>query len=331
MIINDVGINKFERLTRIALSPISKHLEDEMVTDIMVNGTSVFIQKRGQGKERAAECWDSIDDIYSACESIAIYLKKKIDRKRPILDGTLPGGARINIVANPACDNGIEMTIRKFPKEQLTANDLVAGGSLTTEALQILIDQIKQKKKIIIAGATRTGKTTLLNILASYIPKDDRIITIEDTREIDLGQGRNWSRLKTVDAMVEGENDITMKHLVKASLRMNPDWVICGEVRGEETFYLLRAFNTGHAGMATVHADSSEDALIALENQFYQSGIKMELPFVRQMFASAIDVVVHQVRCADNKIRLNEIAQVAKIRIGNNSLPEYSLNYLYRR
>ncbi len=321
--------NTFSSLDQIGivLNPISDLINDESVTDIFIYGKDkVFIKRFGKGLESVERSWEEDIDLIVACNTIAQHLKKKLNFDYPILDGRLADGSRINILISPVYINGACISIRKFPKTKLTFNKFLEFGSIDQAGIEILRIIVKLGKNIIISGGTGTGKTTLLNLLCGFISDKDIIVTIEDARELDI-QNPYWSPLETKKAYYEDDTSISLRDLVKNSLRMFPEWIILGEVRSGEVFDLMRAFNSGHSGMSSLHANNCEDALFALENMFLQ-GMEMRIEAVRHVISRAVDVVVQITRFPDNKIRITDISELIGIE-QMNGLPQYILNKLY--
>lgn len=311
----------------IALDPIRGLVSDDTVTDIFVYGKEkIFAKKFGEKLKRIKTSWKEDIDLMVACSTIAQKMKRKLNSDHPILDARLHDGSRVNIVINPLYSDGACISIRKFPKKKMTENDLINKGTLDQNGVEILKALVMQGTKIIISGGTGTGKTTLLNILCNYINKGDIVVTIEDARELQIDH-EFWAPLESKKAFYEGEKEITLRDLVINSFRMLPRWIILGEVRSGEVFDLMRAFGSGHSGMSSLHANSTRDALIALENMFLQ-GKEMRIDAVRQVISRAVDVVVQLERFDDEKIRVTEISEVAGIKY-NEGISEYILKSIY--
>ncbi|MEN8223677.1 MAG: ATPase, T2SS/T4P/T4SS family [Acidobacteriota bacterium] len=311
----------------IVLSPVCDLINDESVTDIFIYGKDkVFVKRFGEGMESVQRSWEEDIDLIVACNTIAQHLKKKLNFDYPILDGRLDDGSRINILISPVYTNGACISIRKFPVKKLTFNDFLDLGSIDQNGIEILKAIVILRKNIIISGGTGTGKTTLLNLLCGFISDEDIIVTIEDARELDITHSY-WAPVETKKAYYEDDTSISLRDLVKNSLRMFPEWIILGEVRSGEVFDLMRAFNSGHSGMSSLHADSCEDAMFALENMFLQ-GMEMRIEAVRHMISRAVDVVVQITRFPDNKIRITDISEIRGID-QIDGLPQYNINKLY--
>lgn len=311
----------------IVLNPVADLIKDESVTDIFIYGRDkVFVKRFGEGIKQVGRFWEEDIDLVVACNTIAQHLKKKLNFDYPILDGRLDDGSRINILISPVYVNGACVSIRKFPANKLKFEDLLKLDSIDTKGVEILRSIVNLGKKIIVSGGTGSGKTTLLNLLCGFIKKDDIVVTIEDARELDIPNSC-WAPLETKKAYYEDDTSVSLRELVKNALRMFPKWIILGEVRSGEVFDLMRAFNSGHSGMSSLHADNCEDALIALENMFLQ-GMEMRIDAVRHVISRAVDVIVQITRFPDNKIRITEVSELTGIE-QRDGLPHYILNKLY--
>lgn len=332
LVIKEIGIQDEKdllvRQIKSSLNPIKELLDDEEITDIYIYGPeNISFIRRGCPREMTEIKWTSEKDLWTAIRQLGRYLKRKIDEKNPIMDTRLPDGSRVNVVVNPCFSRGACITIRRFPKMKISADDLVKYGSIEPDGIEILKKLVNQGKNIMISGGTGTGKTTLLNILASYIPENDSIVTIEDAMEIQLNN-KYWAAMEKKEAVNEDDNEVSIRDLLKNALRMNPRWVIVGEVRGEEVIDLIRGFNTGHAGISTVHANSCQDALFALE-VLMLSHSNQRIEAIRSMLARVVHVVVQLHQSQNYKRRVTEIAQVDGIEY-NAGLPEIKLNTLYK-
>ncbi len=311
----------------VALNPVSDLINDENVTDIFIYGKDkVFIKRFGEGIKRVKRSWEEDIDLIVASNTIAQHLKKKLNFDYPVLDGRLDDGSRINILISPVYSNGACISIRKFPQKKLTFNDLLKLGSIDESGVAILREIVNLGKNIIISGGTGTGKTTLLNLLCDFINDDDIVVTIEDARELNI-HNTFWAPLETKKAYYEDDTSISLRELVKNSLRMFPKWIILGEVRSGEVFDLMRAFNSGHSGMSSLHANNCEDALFALENMFLQ-GMEMRIESVKQIISRAVDIVIQITRFPDNKIRITDISELRGIK-HRDGLLQYDINRLY--
>ncbi len=289
---------------------ISELLEDDDITDIMVNGKSdIFYEKKGVIYRYCRE-FSSISNLFNIIQHIVAGHNRIVNESEPIVDVRLNDGSRVNIVLPPVALNGPVITIRKFPKNDFTLERLIEIGSITYEAADFLKKLVAAKYNIFISGGTGTGKTTFLNALSNYIPSGERIVTIEDSAELRIQGIDNIVRLETRNANFEGSNEISMRALIKSSLRMRPDRIIVGEVRGEETLDMLQAMNTGHDGsISTGHANSPADMLARLETLILMTG-NMPLVAIRRQIGSAIDILIHLGRMKDGGRRVLDISEV---------------------
>ena len=285
-------------------------MEDPSVNEIMINGTDgIFMEKNGNLYEYE-ERYKNKEELFNGIQSMLAWANRTVNESSPIVDARLSGGARINVVLNPVAINGPIVTIRKFSEKQYTMQDLIQNGTLSEELAAYLIHAVESRKSIIISGGTSSGKTTFLNVLASYIPEDKRIITIEDSAELKLYQ-KNVVRLETRNANTEGHGEIKMRALIKAALRMRPDRLIIGEVRDESALDMLAALCTGHSGsMSTVHANSAEDVLLRLETLALWEG-HVSNTAIRHMIASGIDCIVYLARTEKGRF-VQEVSEVRK-------------------
>lgn len=285
-------------------------LDDESVTEIMVNGASdLFIEREGR-LSRYEGSFESERKLLDIAQQMAAGSNRRINEACPITDTRLPCGSRVNIVLPPVALNGPVITIRKFAKESMTMEQLIAFGALTEEAAEFLRQLVKARYNIFISGGTGSGKTTFLNVLSNDIPRDERVVTIEDSAELQIKNIPNLVRLEVKSANVEGNHAVEIRDLIRASLRMRPDRIIVGEVRGEEAIDMLQAMNTGHDGsLSTGHANSCEDLLSRLETMVL---LASEIPLLaaRKQIASAIDIIVHLGRLRDKSRRVLEISEV---------------------
>ena len=274
------------------LDLLQEIIEDDEITEIMINGTqNIFIEKYGkitQLEKRfasKAKLEDVIQQIVSGCNRI-------VNETSPIVDARLPGGSRVNVVLHPIALNGPIVTIRKFPKEVITINQLIKWDSITKEVAELLSILVKSKFSILISGSTSSGKSTFLCALSNFIPKDERIITIEDNAELQIKGVPNLVQLESRNANVEGQGEIEIRDLIKSALRMRPNRIIVGEVRGKEALDMIQAMNTGHCGsLGTIHANSCKDALARVETMVLM-GMDLPLQAIRSQVASGI-VLLH--------------------------------------
>ncbi len=291
--------------------PIERFLADPTVTEIMVNGgNSIYIERAGK-LQRTDERFGSDARLRQVIDKIVSAVGRRIDESSPMVDARLADGSRVNAVVAPLAIDGPVLTIRKFAKQRLSVNDLVSFGTLTEEATDFLSACVAGRLNILISGGTGTGKTTMLNVMSSLISEDERIVTIEDAAELQLDQG-HLIRLESRPVNLEGRGEVSIRDLVRNALRMRPDRIIVGEVRGAETLDMLQAMNTGHDGsLSTVHANSPRDALFRLETMTLMAGMELPLRAIRDQIASALDVVVHLSRLRDGTRRVTQISEVA--------------------
>lgn len=298
------------------LDVLQELLEDENITEIMVNGPDhIFIEQKGQMMETGL-VFDSQERLSDIAQQIASEGNRIVNETSPILDVRLADGSRVNIVMPPVAMDGPVITIRKFPRDPLTMDRLTEMGALTEEAAEVLRKLVEAKYNIFISGGTGAGKTTFLNILSNYIPEDERIITIEDSAELQIREVKNLVRLEARNANVEGKNQVTIRDLIKSALRMRPDRIVVGEIRDATAIDMLTAMNTGHDGsLSTGHANSPGDMLNRLETLVLM-GMEIPLEAVRQQIASAIDIIVHLGRLRDKSRKVLEICEVRQCERG---------------
>ncbi|MDE5820760.1 MAG: CpaF family protein [Lachnospiraceae bacterium] len=285
-------------------------IDDESVTEIMVNGPdAIFVEKDGK-LYRAEERFESGEKLENVIQQIVASCNRVVNEASPIVDARLENGARVHVVLAPVALNGPILTIRRFPERPMCMEDLLRRQSLPKEAAELLKKLVKAGYNIFISGGTGSGKTTFLNALSEYIPPAERVITIEDSAELQLISLPNLVRLETRNANVEGCREITIRDLIRASLRMRPDRVIVGEVRGSEAVDMLQCLNTGHDGsLSTGHANSASDMLYRLETMVLM-GMELPLAAIRGQIASGVDVIVHLGRLRDRSRRVLEIAEI---------------------
>lgn len=306
------------------LDVLSELLDDETVTEIMINGyDNIFIERAGRLFRYDKE-FESEERLKSVIQHIVAGCNRLVNEASPIVDARLADGSRVNVVMPPVSLSGSVMTIRKFPKEGMTVERLLALGSITPEVAEFLSGLVRAGYNIIISGGTGAGKTTFLNALSEFIPKDERIVTIEDSAELQIKGIDNLVRLEAREANVEGDNAVTIRDLIKASLRMRPNRIIVGEVRDAAAIDMLSAMNTGHDGsISTGHANSSRDMLTRLETMVLM-GADMPISAIRQQIASAVDIIIQLGRLRDKSRRCIEISEVVGLQGG-----EYVMNKLY--
>ncbi len=285
-------------------------LEDERITEIMINGTeSIFIERAGR-ITRHEKRFTSAGKLEDVIQQIVGSVNRTANERVPIADARLPDGSRVNVVLRPAAINGPVVTIRKFPKNPITMRDLIAFGSIGREAADFLKVLVAARYNIFVSGGTGSGKTTFLNALSEFIPEQERIITIEDNAELQLTRLPNLVRLEARDANMEGVGEITIRDLIRTALRMRPDRIIVGEVRGDEAIDMLQAMNTGHDGsLSTGHANSPEDMISRLETMVL-AGMDIPLAAVERQIASAVDLIVHLGRLRDGSRKVLRIVEV---------------------
>lgn len=300
-------------------------MADDDITEVMINGPeNIFIEKKGclTKLEQSFENERRLEDVVQKIVGLA---GREVNQANPIVDTRLPDGSRVNVVLPPIARNGATVTIRKFSKTPMTVEQLIKYGSITQDIADILEKLIRAKYNIFICGGTGSGKTTFLNALSNYIPKEERIITIEDSAELQITGVENLVSLETRNANAAGAGQITIRDLIKSSLRMRPERIVVGEVRGAEALDMLQAMNTGHDGsLSTGHANSTKDMLSRLETMVLQGADGLPLEAVRQQIGSAIDIIIHLSRLRDHSRKTMEITEVCGCKNG-----EIILNPLY--
>ncbi len=303
----------FEQISAeiLGLGPLQPLLEDETITEVMVNGAkNLYIERDGK-IHRVPVSFESDEHVMRIIDRIVAPLGRRIDESSPYVDARLPDGSRVNAVIPPISLVGPVLTIRKFAKNPITLEQLVQFGSITTEALQFLKACVEARMNVIISGGTGSGKTTFLNILSQFIPSDERIVTIENAAELQLRQ-EHVVTLESRPANIEGRGEVTIRQLVINSLRMRPDRIIVGEVRDDAALDMLQAMNTGHDGsMTTLHSNSPRDTLSRLETMVMMAGMELPARAIREQVSSAVDLVVHQDRMRDGARKIVNITEVS--------------------
>lgn len=291
--------------------PIQPLLDDPEVSEVMVNGPKkVFVEKNGK-VSKTGITFDDDDHVNRIIDRIILPLGRRVDPDSPTVDARLPDGSRVNAVIRPVSIDGPCITIRKFKKDKLSIQQLIEFGSLTQHMAEFIRACVIAHLNIVISGGTGSGKTTLLNVLSSFIPENERIITIEDAAELQLQQ-EHVLRLETKSANVDGKGAVTIRDLVRNSLRMRPDRIVVGECRGGEALDMLQAMNTGHDGsLTTLHANTPRDALSRIETMVLMAGMDLPLKVVRQQISSAVDLIIQQTRLKDGSRKVTAITEVA--------------------
>lgn len=305
---NRIAIEIYDSIR--GLGPLEKLLADESITEIMVNGAKqVYVERKGKLMQSDVTFYDN-EQLLNVIDRIVSPLGRHIDEANPMVDARLQDGSRVNAVIAPLSLKGPLLTIRKFSKKPLTVQNLIDFGSLTLKMAAFLEACVKGRLNVVVSGGTGSGKTTLLNVLSAFIPYDERIVTIEDAAEIQLQQ-QHVLTLEARPANLEGTGQVSIRDLVRNALRMRPDRIIVGEVRGGEALDMLQAMNTGHDGsLTTGHANSTRDMLARLETMVLMAGMNLPLPAIRQQIASAIDIIVQQSRMRDGSRKVIGISEV---------------------
>lgn len=303
----------FEQITAeiLGLGPLEPLLQDDSLTEIMVNGAkNIYVERKGK-IHRVPVAFESDEHVMRIIDRIVAPLGRRIDESSPYVDARLADGSRVNAVVPPISLVGPTITIRKFSKNPITIEQLIQFGSITPEALQFLKACVEARLNIVISGGTGSGKTTLLNVMSSFIPSDERILTIENAAEVQLRQ-EHVVTLESRPPNIEGKGEITIQQLVVNSLRMRPDRIIVGEIRDEAALDMLQAMNTGHDGsMTTTHANSPRDSLSRLETMTLMAGMDLPVRAIREQISSAVDVVCQQARLKDGSRRVTHITEVS--------------------
>ena len=317
-------VQRVLRLTA-GLGPLDALLADQSVDEVMVNGPgAVWVERRGR-IESTATSFASEAELMHAIERILAPLGRRVDEAAPLCDARLADGSRVNVVIPPLSLTGPCLTIRRFRRQGFSLDDLVTGDTLPRPLADFLAGCVAARASILVSGGTGSGKTTTLNALSGAIPETERIVTIEDAAELRLRQ-RHVVRLEARPPNLEGRGEVTIRHLVRNALRMRPDRIVVGEVRGGESLDMLMALNTGHEGsLSTVHANSPADALRRVETLALMAGIGLPHEAVRDQVASALDLVVHQARSRDGARRVESVAEVVRVAGGAGTRELYAL------
>lgn len=300
-------------------------IKDDNITEVMINGTDeIFIERNGK-IERLKQSFDSQRKLEDIIQRIVGRAGREVNQSNPIVDTRLPDGSRVSVVLPPVALKGPTLTIRKFSKTPMTVEQLIKYKSITPQIAKVLETLVKAKYNIFISGGTGSGKTTFLNALSNYIPKTERVITIEDSAELQIVGIENLVKLETRNSNSSGKGMITIRDLIKTSLRMRPERIIVGEVRGAETLDMLQAMNTGHDGsLSTGHANSTKDMLSRMETMVLMGAEGLPLEAIRQQISSAVDIIIHLSRLRDHSRKTMEISEVMGLKDG-----EIELNPLY--
>jgi len=306
----------------LGLGPLEPLLTDASISDILANRyDQVYIERRGQLEKTQIRFQDN-NHLLKIINKIVANVGRRIDEANPMVDARLPDGSRVNAIIPPLALDGPMLSIRRFAVQRPTLEELVEKGSLTSDIGVVLKAMVKAKLNVLISGGTGAGKTTLLNILSGFIPEKERVITIEDSAELQLQQD-HVARLETRPPNVEGKGEITQRDLVRNSLRMRPDRIVVGEVRGAEVIDMFQAMNTGHEGsMTTVHANTARDALLRLETMMQLSGFKITEKAMRQMISSSLDIIVQLARHSDGVRRLISLSEITGMESGVISMQD---------
>jgi pilus assembly protein CpaF len=317
----------YEQTLLSLLGPVRSYLEDPRVTEIMINGPdNIYIERFGKLEKTDAR-FGSQDDLMSAIRNIAQFVGRPVGQFHSILEARLPDGSRVEAVLPPSAADGPSVAIRRFSKEKLTMGKLLEFGAITQGALELVRSLVMAKQNIIVAGGTGSGKTSMLNALSSFIPADDRVVVIEDARELQLQQD-HVVQLEARPADSRGRGQVTIRDLFKATLRMRPDRIVVGEIRGGEALELIQAMTSGHGGcLSTVHATYPSDTMTRLETMAMMSGVELPLFALRAQIASAVNVVVQVARLRDGSRGVTHITEV----VGVHPERGYQLTDLYIR
>ena len=309
-----IGKRVFDSI--LGLDVLQPLADDEEVTDIMVNGhQSIFYVKNGRMLEYA-DSFESEERLEDLIQQIVGSVNRSVNEANPIVDARLKDGSRVNVVLPPVSLCGATLTIRKFRKDPITMEELIENGTATAAMAAFLKAAVASRKNLFVCGGTSSGKTTLLNILSGYIGPSERVVTIEDSAELRLTRLKNVVTMETRNQGVDGRGSITLRDLIRTSLRMNPDRIIVGEVRGKEALDMLSGMNTGHAGMSTGHANSCRDMLRRIETMVWMGAADIPLEAIRQQISSALDLMVYVEKGRDGIRRILEIVEIGDVKNG---------------
>ncbi len=300
----------------VGLGPLEELLADPEVEEVMVNGhRSVYVERRGR-IEPTEVAFDSERALRDAIERILAPVGRRVDELSPMADARLADGSRVNVVIPPLAVDGPALSVRRFSARRPGPDELVAGGSLAPEVRELLAEAVAARRSVLVSGGTGSGKTTLLNALSAWIDPDERVVTIEDAAELRLRQP-HVVRLESRPASIEGRGEVTIRDLLRNALRMRPDRIVIGEVRGAEALDLLTALNTGHDGvLSTVHANSPDDALRRVETLALMAGVGLPHEAIREQLARGLDLIVHMARDGDGARRVTEVGEVLRAAAG---------------
>ncbi|MBR3756688.1 MAG: CpaF family protein [Firmicutes bacterium] len=316
-------IERIYARVRSKLGILDLYLKDEHVNEIMINGPDTFFFETKEGIHRLDESFESVEELEEVIRNIAAGVHREINEMHPILDARLDDGSRVNAVYKNIAVGGPILTIRKFARERIRMKDMIAGGTITEECAAFLCKLVRCGYNLFISGGTSSGKTTFLNALSEAIPKDERVIVIEDSTELQLSHIENLVQMECHQANAMGQGEVSMEMLIKTSLRMRPDRIIVGEVRGREVADMLQAMNTGHYGMSTGHGNSAEGMLRRME-AMYLMGAEIPMDAIRAQIVEGIDVLVHLGRLGHGKRMVMEIQELLDYKNG-----KYVLNPLF--
>lgn len=325
MTIDDIvfTVDKVFSNIRSRYGPLDPYIEDDAINEIMVNGTEKIFIEKGNELVKIRETFDTVEELESVIRKIAAMVHREVSEMHPILDARLMDGSRVNAVLKNVALNGPSLTIRKFRKERITMAEMISSGSLSSECAEFLKLIVSGGYNVFVSGGTSSGKTTFLNALADYIPSAERVIVIEDSSELQMDKVDNIIRMECKNANFMGAGQITMSGLIKTSLRMRPDKIVIGEVRGAEVSDMLQALNTGHSGMSTGHGNSCKGMLRRME-AMYLMGSQIPMDAIRSQITEAIDIMVHLCRLHDGRRIVLEVNELTGMNNG-----EYVLNRLY--